>query len=105
VTGDELAPGGDDPRRVAPDRCHVGELNMFSVGTQMLPEQVDFRRAHHHQNRVPAAGCVPDERPGHGHEVIGSRVEHGLMAILAYRPMERRLSHSHRHLPAPEPTP
>jgi hypothetical protein len=46
VVGHERAPGGNDPRRVAPQPLHVDEPDRGRVGPEHALDQAALRRAH-----------------------------------------------------------
>ena len=60
--GDEVAPGRDDPRRVAArPRAMSANCTCIGVGAELRAQQGDLLGAHDHERRLAGCEPVPDE--------------------------------------------
>ena len=75
----ELLPGRNQTRRIAPDLVHVGELHVGGVGRQLGLEQRDLAGVHRHEHRLPGLDPGADERHRPGQEFLVARVEEGVV--------------------------
>ena len=80
MAGQEVVPGGDDPRRVVAEHGHVGELDALGVGAERLAQARDLRRADGDQDRLVALKALADERQRAGEESVGAFVEKRFVA-------------------------
>ena len=92
VRSHEVAPGADDPARVAPERLHVGEADAPRVGPERHPQHACAGDGERDEDGGIGVHCVPYERDGPGQELLVTPVEERLV------PVTRRvkLAHSRR---------
>jgi hypothetical protein len=76
----ELAPGGDDPRGIAPHRRHICEEDVVAGPNDDRPEQVDVGFAHHHEGRLLGGNRVGQEWDRARQERVVTGVEHRLVS-------------------------
>jgi hypothetical protein len=79
VLADEVAPGGDDPRRVPAQLLHIGEADPLAATVQRVAQRVEPRPRCRDQNRLVGLEALPDERHRAGQELIGVGVEERLV--------------------------
>jgi hypothetical protein len=77
---EEVVPGRDDPRRVLPDRGHVGEVDAVGGAVESRPQRGDLVGVDHHEHRLVALEAVADERGRALQEPRPGGVEHRLVA-------------------------
>ena len=80
VLVDELAPGGDDARGVAPERFHVGEGDPLGVRTQLAPQQLRSLRSDRDQRRLLGLQRAHHEGHRSRQEALVAVVEHHFVA-------------------------
>ena len=78
-------PGLDDPRRVAPDLGHVGELDLLGVATELLTQQGDLLGAHDDERRLAGGEAVPDECSRAVEELVSAGIQKRLVAKAGFR--------------------
>jgi hypothetical protein len=113
VAIDELAPRGDDPRRVGADGGHVLELDVAGghvleldvagIAVERSPQPVDLRGADDHEDRLAPGHRRADERQRRGHEAVVTGVEQSFVAEPALRALLLLLSRGRTHLPVHAP--
>ena len=72
---DEVGPRRDDPRRVASDRLHVGELQERVPRRQGVAEELEPVLRHHHQDGLARRQAAFDVRDGALQVLVVPRVE------------------------------
>ncbi len=78
VPVDELAPRGDDARRVETDVRHVRECHAGRT-SERVAQAADLFGADDDERRLAGGGALGDESCDLGHEVNGTVVEDGLV--------------------------
>ena len=82
AAGDEVAPGGDDARRVVAEVAHVDELDVLGGGAQAAAQRAQLRRLEGDHHRLAGGDAVLDERRDTVQERLRAGVEDGLVAEL-----------------------
>ena len=95
VSGHEVLPRGDDPRRVGPQLRHVGEIHPVGISAERLAQPLQPGCRHGHHDRLAAGEAVAHEVGGAAHELVDAAVDQGLVAVAAGGGTAR----AHRHPP------
>jgi len=89
LLGKELAPRGDDPRRIAREPVRVGEADAPGVLAECLAQQLDPLAAGQHEHRLIGRERAFDRGQRTAHEAIGAfGIEDHLMTkrVSGHRP-------------------
>ena len=81
MLGDELAPGGDDPGRIATERRELEEAHHLGVPPQPALQACDLRLRDSYENRFATGDPLTDERQGPRVELPIASVEKRLMRV------------------------
>jgi hypothetical protein len=81
VGAHEVAPGADDPARVAAELLHVGERHPVAVGAQRLLQDLRAPARDRDEHGRVGLDAVPHERDGSCEELLVTPVEERLVAV------------------------
>ena len=76
----EVAPGGDDPRRVVAQHGHVDELDAAGVGADLAAQRGDALRTDRDEHRLASGKPFAEEGHGAGEEAVGAVVQQCFVA-------------------------
>jgi hypothetical protein len=92
---DELAPRGDDARRVDADVGHVGEGHSLGLASELLAQPGDPGRADDDEDRLAGRDRLADPGQRPGEEAVVTRVEQRLVAEPVRRALDVLCSRGH----------